>query len=195
MFSTMRARNRDIQAAFRLGLTFIVAAALISAAGCSWFRRGKTEIMPITEPPETITPQNLPPKPVAQTPPADAQPEGPRPGALLPFPELKVIYFDYDKATIRPDQLAAMEQNLKYLLDHPNDKVLIEGHCDERGTNEYNFSLGNKRALAVKEYFVKNGIPEARIATLSKGEEEPVDPGHTEEAWAKNRRCEFKKMF
>ena len=121
--------------------------------------------------------------------------EGIRPGQLLPFPEMRTIYFDYDRSEIRPDMLAEIEHNLRYLLDHPEDKVFIEGHCDENGTNEYNFSLGWRRANAVKDYYVSNGIDANRIGVVSRGEEFPAVVGHSESARAKNRRAEFKRMY
>jgi len=99
--------------------------------------------------------------------PESVEPRGPRPGDLLPFPELRVVYFDYDKHTLRPDQLANMEHNLQYLLANPEDDVLISGHCDERGTPEYNLSLGQKRADEVRDYYVQGGVLRERIATRS----------------------------
>lgn len=104
---------------------------------------------------------------------------------------LKTVYFDYDKSNIRDDQRPELDKNAEILLANPNINVLLEGHCDERGTVEYNFALGGRRATAIKDYLTKKGIAENRLATLSKGEEEPMDPGHTDEAWAKNRRVEF----
>ncbi len=104
---------------------------------------------------------------------------------------LKTIYFDYDKSSIRSDQRPGLDQNVEFLLINPDINVLLEGHCDERGTVEYNFALGGRRATSVKDYMIKKGIVERRLATLSKGEEEPVVPGHNEEAWTKNRRVEF----
>jgi len=104
---------------------------------------------------------------------------------------LKTIYFDYDKSSIRDDQRPGLDQNVEFLLINPDINVLLEGHCDERGTVEYNFALGGRRATSVKDYMIKKGIVERRLATLSKGEEEPVVPGHNEEVWTKNRRVEF----
>jgi peptidoglycan-associated lipoprotein len=104
---------------------------------------------------------------------------------------LKTIYFDFDKSVIRGDQRIALDQSAEVLLGNPEINVLLEGHCDERGTVEYNFALGGRRATSIREYMMKKGIAEHRLATLSKGEEEPADDGHSEEAWAKNRRVEF----
>jgi peptidoglycan-associated lipoprotein len=178
-------------AGLQVCLLLMVATSLVAATGCSWFKRKK----PVQTAMGTETTEEATTAPPTAAGPADNAPEGPRPGELRPFPELQVIYFDYDQSNIRQDQLSRVENNLKYLQDHPNDKVLIEGHCDERGTVEYNFSLGERRASAIRDYYLKGGIPAERLAIISKGEEEPVDPGHTEAAWAKNRRCEFKRMF
>ena len=104
---------------------------------------------------------------------------------------LKTVYFDFDKSEIRDDQVAILRANAAWLKANPKFKVLIEGHCDERGTIEYNLALGDKRAKRVRSYLVDLGIPEARMRTISYGKERPVDPGHDEEAWAKNRRAEF----
>ena len=104
---------------------------------------------------------------------------------------LKTIYFDYDKSAIRSDQRIGLDQSAEVLLGNPEINVLLEGHCDERGTVEYNFALGGRRATSIREYLIKKGIAEHRLATLSKGEEEPANVGHNEEAWAKNRRVEF----
>ncbi|HOJ32006.1 MAG TPA: peptidoglycan-associated lipoprotein Pal [Candidatus Hydrogenedentes bacterium] len=108
---------------------------------------------------------------------------------------LQPIYFDYDKYNIRPDQVATINQNAdkikKALAQAPNTYILIEGHCDERGTQEYNMALGERRALAVRDYLINLGVPGQNLLTISYGEERPVDPGHNEAAWAKNRRAEF----
>ncbi len=125
--------------------------------------------------------------------PEDVPDESPRPTGLRPAGDkMLVVYFDFDRSEVRPDQLERIDVNLRYLRDTPKAKVLVEGHCDERGTTEYNFVLGERRARSVAEYFIGNGIAEDRIQILSKGEEYAAVPGKTEEAWAKNRRVEFK---
>ncbi len=101
------------------------------------------------------------------------------------------IYFDFDRYTIRPDMISRMEHNAKVMLDHPDIKVEIQGNCDERGTNEYNLALGEKRAKAARDYMVNMGVDPGRITIVSLGEEKPLDPGHNEKAWAKNRRDDF----
>jgi len=105
---------------------------------------------------------------------------------------LATIYFDFDKFIISPVAKRALLDNAKLLEENADLKVLIEGHCDERGTIDYNLALGEKRTEAVKKFLVEYGINSTRLKTVSYGEEKPVDTGHNEEAWAKNRRCEFK---
>ncbi len=106
---------------------------------------------------------------------------------------VRPIYFDYDSYTLRPDALETLRHNAEVLKQYPNVYVQIEGHCDERGTQDYNLALGERRALAAREHLMRLGISGDRMITISYGEEDPVDPGHNETAWAKNRRCEFNK--
>lgn len=101
---------------------------------------------------------------------------------------LKVIYFDYDKFTLSPEAQSALQYNAEILKRSPQVSLVSEGHCDERGTSEYNLALGDRRARAAVEFLVSLGIPANRFSTVSYGSEIPVDPGHNEAAWAKNRR-------
>jgi peptidoglycan-associated lipoprotein len=102
---------------------------------------------------------------------------------------LKDIYFDFDKYDIRREDEATLKENAVFLKNNPKMKIQIEGHCDERGTVEYNLALGERRANNTKKYLVLLGIPSDRISTISYGKERPLDKGHSEEAWAKNRRA------
>ena len=104
---------------------------------------------------------------------------------------LGTVYFDYDQADLRADALEQLKKNAAWLKSNPAYRVRIEGNCDERGTVEYNLALGERRAVAAKNYLVKAGIDAGRLETISYGEEHPVDPGHDEAAWAKNRRDDF----
>jgi peptidoglycan-associated lipoprotein len=105
--------------------------------------------------------------------------------------QFEKIYFEFDKYTLPNDQRNKLAENAEVLKAYPEVKVLIEGNCDERGTIEYNLSLGEKRANTLKEYLINYGISASRLSTISYGEEKPVDPGKNEQAWAKNRRGEF----
>jgi len=102
---------------------------------------------------------------------------------------LKDIRFDYDKYDIRREDEGILRENAAFLKKNPKMKIQIEGHCDERGTAEYNLALGERRANNTKRYLVSLGITSDRISTISFGKERPLDPGHNEEAWAKNRRA------
>ncbi len=104
---------------------------------------------------------------------------------------LKDIHFQYDKYNLTDEAAGIIAANAEYLMKHPEAKILIEGNCDERGTEEYNLALGEKRALAARDYLVRFGIERSRISIVSYGEERPLDPAGDEEAWAKNRRDHF----
>lgn len=99
------------------------------------------------------------------------------------------VYFDYDQSQIRPDALPILQGQAEWLDRYPAVRVRIEGNCDERGTREYNFALGARRADAVREFLVDHGVNGGRITTISYGKERPIDPGHDDAAWAKNRNA------
>lgn len=109
-----------------------------------------------------------------------------------PEGELKTVYFDFDNYHLRPDALATLKSNALYLIDAPEARVLVEGHCDDRGSQEYNLSLGEKRSKEVRDYLIEAGIHPDRIKIISYGEERPAAPNGTEEGWGLNRRAEFK---
>jgi peptidoglycan-associated lipoprotein len=114
--------------------------------------------------------------------------QGEKPGSSGP---LKDIYFDYDRYDVRADAREALKTNAGWLKSNPQVRVQIEGHADERGTNEYNLALGAKRSQAAKDYLVTLGIVESRLTTISYGEEVPVCKEQTEDCWQKNRRARF----
>jgi peptidoglycan-associated lipoprotein len=101
------------------------------------------------------------------------------------------VHFAYDSAVVRKSEHSNLEAVASALSADASTKLLIEGHCDERGTEEYNRSLGERRALALREALAKMGVDPSRVRTISYGKDRPVDPGHDETAWAKNRRGEF----
>ncbi len=104
---------------------------------------------------------------------------------------LQRIHFDFDKYFIREDAKPVLERNAEWLKKFSSVKILIEGHCDERGTEEYNMALGEKRAKSTMNYLISLGISPDRIKIISYGKSRPLDPGHNEEAWALNRRADF----
>ena len=104
---------------------------------------------------------------------------------------LKDAFFDFDKSSIRPDAKQSLDENARWLKANPNAALTIEGHCDERGTREYNLGLGQRRAKAAKDYLVSAGIDAKRIKSISYGKERPFASGHDESAWQLNRRAHF----
>jgi peptidoglycan-associated lipoprotein len=103
----------------------------------------------------------------------------------------KDIYFEYDKVTLSPEAKEHLNKLGEWLLKNNSVQVLVEGHCDQRGTAEYNLALGERRAHAAKKYLVQLGVNGDRVSTISYGKERPVDPGNNEAAWSKNRRDHF----
>jgi peptidoglycan-associated lipoprotein len=101
------------------------------------------------------------------------------------------IHFDYDKADLLAADLPTLDRKLAIFQAHPRLEIQVAGNCDERGSDEYNLALGERRAAAAKRYLVAHGVPADRIGVVSYGKERPLDPGHTEAAWARNRRDDF----
>ena len=120
-----------------------------------------------------------------------APPVLPRVSEFAANANLKDVHFEFDKYDIRPEAARILDANATWLKGNARNLVLIEGHCDERGTAEYNLALGERRAVTVKTYLVSLGIPADRVRTVSYGKEFPFDPGHDESGWSKNRRAHF----
>jgi peptidoglycan-associated lipoprotein len=166
-------------------------AALMSA-GCAKKQTVKSEgaQAPAAEAPTEAPVKEAPPAPaaVAPAPPAAA------PGVAVTEEKISQfddVRFDFDKSEVKEDGRKTCGVVADYLKKHPQAKMLIEGHCDERGTAEYNMALGERRATAVMTYLVSLGVPRTALSTVSFGKEKPLDPGHNEAAWAKNRRAHF----
>jgi len=107
---------------------------------------------------------------------------------------LKRVHFDFDSASIKPDMVAVLDANAKYLTKNKSLNIIVEGHCDERGTNEYNMALGDRRATTTKNYLIRQGVATDRLRVVSFGEEQPLEGGHSEASWYMNRRAEFVKQ-
>ena len=146
---------------------------------------------PGPQPPRVVEAPVVAPAPAPVEAPAPPPPP-PAPAAAVPAPSpFKDVFFNYDKAGIRDDQKAALNDNVGWLKVNTGAKLLVEGHCDSRGTAEYNLALGERRAKAVKDYLVGAGIAADRISTISYGKERPFVLGQDESAWKWNRRGHF----
>jgi peptidoglycan-associated lipoprotein len=168
----------DLRYPIRLAALAAAAAAL---AACSTPKPPPPA--PVSAPPPPPPAERPAPPPVAQA------PTGPVPGSMQDF-VVNVgdrVYFDYDKYDIRADAQPVLSAQAAWLVKYPSVKVRIEGNADERGTREYNLALGSRRANSVKDFLVGHGVAADRIETISYGKEMPIDPGNTEEAYAKNR--------
>jgi len=160
---------------------------VITAVGCAKKVPPTTQAVevkekPVAPPPrEEVIAKEQPP--VVEEQPIVREPE---PGVAL-----EDIYFDFDRSDIRPDARQVLEGNATWLKTNPRARIKIEGHCDERGTTEYNLALGQRRAEATKRFLVALGIDASRFSTISYGEERPVCTDHQEGCWSKNRRSHF----
>jgi peptidoglycan-associated lipoprotein len=147
-------------------------------AGC-----GGPKPQPVVEQPKVETPVEKPAEP--EKPIVEEKP-------MISESQFQTVYFDFDKYNLRSDAKAALDANAALLKQFTDVIVRIEGHCDERGTVEYNLSLGEKRARSTMEYLAGLGIDAGRLSIVSYGEERPAVSGSDEGAWAKNRRAEFR---
>jgi peptidoglycan-associated lipoprotein len=164
-----------------LALAVFVAAAL-TALGCA-SRKQVSTTTPEPPPPAPTESEAPPPPP----PPSDASSQSEVQAAL------RDAFFDFDDAGLRNDAKTALENNARFMEQNSGSAVVIEGHCDERGSVEYNLALGERRAKAAREFLVSYGIAASRLTTISYGKERPIDSGHDEDSWSKNRRAHFVK--
>ena len=167
-------------------LVFVSLAVLLLSAGCS-----KKVMNPVDTSSDAAPPQDQQMQGVFS--PDSAQDAQVTADTTAESPEFgdRMISFDYDKFNIRPEDTQTLAELAAFLNLHSDLKVQIQGHCDERGTSEYNMSLGDRRARAAQTYLISLGIDSQRIAAKSYGEEKPLMTGHSEEDWAKNRRGQF----
>ncbi len=184
-----------------MNLLVLGSALTITAFGCKTKPQGVTPLMgsrrPISDP--TIPP-SPPIAPIDQTGSIDKTGGGIPPNTGENHPGWKqdpnalkpqTVYFEFDKSSIKSSEQSKLEDVANYLKSNPAAAVKVEGNCDERGTEEYNRSLGERRALAAREYLVRLGIDAQRVDTISYGEDKPAESGHNEAAWSKNRRDDF----
>ncbi len=167
----------------RPGALIVLALAALAIAGCK-SRPEPPPPEPVETPAPVVTPEPPPPPP----PPPRVDDEG-NPLDASGTPLSRTFYFEFDQARLSEGDLRVLAMHANYLRDFRNRSVSIEGHCDERGSREYNLGLGERRAQAVERYLVSAGVRESQVETVSYGEERPADPGHDERAWSKNRRA------
>jgi peptidoglycan-associated lipoprotein len=176
-----------------------VIVGLILVAGCAKRPVATVSQAPAPAPAPAAPPPAPAPAPAPAPPPPAVVAPTPPPPAPRPAPPkeyqaneaVKPIYFDFDKATIRPGDAKILDANAAWLKSNPNYLLLIEGHCDERGTSDYNLALGDRRAKAASNHLVAQGINSDRITTVSYGEERPACTEKNEACWSKNRRSQF----
>lgn len=179
---------------WRRAVVHAATAAMLAfyLGGCSTTKPApKPEESAQAQPSTTQTPsRSLANAPGSQSSSLDQLQKGGSVGTPASSP-LKDIYFEFDRADLRPDARDTLKANAQWLKDNPSATVQIEGHCDERGTAEYNLALGARRAQAAKDYLVTLGISEQRMSIISYGQEVPVCTEHNEECWQKNRHDRF----
>jgi len=165
-------------------LMFVLAATLaFSVASCAKKPVKSAEVPPAPAPTTETTPTPAP------TPEPAPAPEPPKPAVTAA--DLQIVYFGYDSFSLDDQGRAALDNNAKLMRENPSLAVSVDGHCDERGTVEYNQALGQKRAEAVQQYLTELGLGVERFRVISYGKERPASEGHDEAAWARNRRVEF----
>jgi peptidoglycan-associated lipoprotein len=180
--------------------TAVLLLMVMSVAGCGKKQAPIARPVPPPFPGATTTPASRPPAPPEPvTEPTIVPPEPVRDDTIASASlddlnrnsPLKPVFFEYDSSDLSPDAQRALDDNAATMKKYPSWAVTIEGHCDERGTAEYNLALGERRSVAARAYLVSLGIPADRLRTVSYGKEFPFDPGHDEGAFRKNRRAHF----
>jgi peptidoglycan-associated lipoprotein len=170
--------------ASRFAAAVLAAAAFSVATGCAWFGGAEEDISDAGETGDFSEGE------LDQSGSLSGEESG-----VLEVTELQTVYFDFDRAVIRDDQKPSMRANATAAVEHEEWRIIVvEGNTDERGTEEYNLALGERRANSVKEYLVNSGVPASRVDTVSFGESKPAVQGHDEAAWKWNRRADFRVM-
>jgi peptidoglycan-associated lipoprotein len=184
-------------------LCFAAVVLVVVAFGCA--RRpsvtqvvappptGPIAVAPAPPAPTPTPPAVQPPPAAVEPPPAPAPVETARPAPkeFVSDPQLPDIYFDFDTFVLRPEAAKVLRASAEWLNAHADRALLIEGHCDERGTEAYNLALGQRRATSARDFLVAHGVPTARISLVSYGKERPQCSEGTEECWSQNRRAHF----
>ena len=166
----------------------LLATAMVALAACASNPPPEPPPTPVASNTATVTPPVQPPQPPRVTPPP---PSGPSAGSKADFAVKATdrVYFDYDAYNLDSDDQRSLASQIAWLKQFPSTRVEVQGHADERGTRDYNIALGERRAQSVKSFLVAQGIAESRIQTISFGKDKPLDPGHDEAAWSRNRNA------
>jgi peptidoglycan-associated lipoprotein len=168
----------------KLSLSSVLSSSLVLASVIACTSKKPAETAPeITEPVPTAPTDAVAPAPVPEAPVADTS-----------SVNLQTVYFDFDSYTLNGGAQEGLRGLSTALKAGGATKIQVEGHCDERGSNEYNLALGERRARAIKDFLVGEGVAEDSLTTISYGEERPASQGTSEDSWSKNRRGEFRKM-
>jgi peptidoglycan-associated lipoprotein len=185
----------------RFTVLFLAIALAAGGAGSACKKKSPPIARPTPPPPDTDMEANrppAPPEPVTEAPPVAVPPEPSVSSADMGSLDeinkkgiLAPVFFEFDSAEMSSEGQSVLAKNAETMKQFPTWIVSIEGHCDERGTAEYNLALGERRALSVRQYLVSLGIAAERLRTVSYGKEFPFDPGHGESAWSRNRRANF----
>jgi peptidoglycan-associated lipoprotein len=185
----------------RFTVLFLAIALAAGGAGSACKKKSPPIARPTPPPPDTDMTAGrppAPPEPVTEAPPVSVPPEPTVSSADMGSLDeinkkgiLGPVFFEFDSAEMSSDGQAVLAKNAETMKLYPTWVVSIEGHCDERGTAEYNLALGERRALSVRQYLVSLGIAAERLRTVSYGKEFPFDPGHSESSWSRNRRANF----
>jgi peptidoglycan-associated lipoprotein len=174
----------ELESKMKVSLSSLFSSSLVLASVVACTSKQPVATTPeITEPVPTAATEAVAPAPVPEAPVADAS-------AL----NLQTVYFDFDSYSLNGSAQDGLRQLSGAMKVGSNLKIQVEGHCDERGSNEYNLALGERRARAIKDFLIGEGVTEANLTTISFGEERPASQGSSEDSWTKNRRGEFRKM-
>jgi peptidoglycan-associated lipoprotein len=173
----------------------VLTVMVVVSAGCArgawqpWWRKKAAPTPTYTPPPQRPT-RVEPPRPIETTQLTEERIDV-REKVFEIATDLEMIHFEFDRSRITEEARMVLQENAEIIKQNPGALIQIEGHCDERGTNEYNLALGLRRARSTRDYLISLGVDPSRLVTISYGEEQPLDPGHNEVAWSRNRRAQF----
>jgi len=172
-----------------VGILMMLCCVALTAGGCAKKELVKEDETLAQKEPVATAPVAPEPVPVTKEP--VVKEETVKTTSVETISPFDTIYFDFDSYVLRQDARDSLDKNYDWMKNNMSATVRLEGHCDERGSDEYNIALGEKRAKAAHKYLKTRGVSEDRLSVISYGKEKPAEPGHNEEAWAKNRRVEF----